>query len=377
MFKYLFFKAPAFIVCLVPFVAADFEAPKFTLDLNLPPTDRWTEITTFVVSSHGWENTYGPLLGYFEDDFGHEFFVENDDQIKNAVFSKMPEEYKEELTGIYSTLVNMGYESNITLGEIGLLQLYYELNPFCTGMLVEDSDGDMLHGRNMDYSLPGLANITVSVDFVADALSPSPEVILQSTTFVGYVGVVTGMRRGGWAIQANQRFKLEIPYINTFIKAAEGYSPAGFAIRNELIATSDYATAVDNLRKAHLMAPLYLIISGLEKGEGKVLIFLSDLRGDGDVNPRHFGERTLGEDGAFYLVQTNHDPWESWASDGREEFAEAELQKLGQDAVNLDAMRDILSTPPSLAKTTVYTTMMSASKGVFDATVRTHDDDNE
>ena len=85
----------------------------------------------------------------------------------------------------------------------------------------------------------------------------------------------------------------------------------------------------------------------------------------------------MGEDGAFYLVQTNHDPWESWASDGREEFAEAELQKLGQDAVNLDAMRDILSTPPSLAKTTVYTTMMSASKGVFDATVRTHDDDNE
>ena len=180
-------------------VLGDFIAPSFEIDLALPPQERWQEITKSVVSEHGWEHTYEPLLAYFEGVLSHDFFVKNDKMITEIVIDPMPKEYRDELTGVFTTLVDMGFGDKITLGEIGLLQLYYELNPSCTAMLVENGVGNMLHGRNMDYSLPGLPNITVAVSFTKDE-----KVLYQSATFVGYVGIVTGMRNNGWSIQQNR-----------------------------------------------------------------------------------------------------------------------------------------------------------------------------
>ena len=350
----------------------DFEAPKFDIDLALAPEDRWKEISTYVIEKHGWEGTYGPLLAYFEETLGHDFFVTYDSQLQKII-EMMSAEYGSELKGIYSTLTNLGFADRITLGEIAMLQLYYELNPYCTGMLVENSEGNMLHGRNMDYSLPGLANITVDVSFLD---GESKETIMQSTTFLGYVGVVTGMRNDGWAIQVNQRFKLEIPILHTFIAALNGFRSVGLAVRDELMSTEDFSSAVEKLSKVQLMAPLYLIMSGLDQGEGAILIGDRDGVDDGSKK-RHEGVVHLGDDAEWYLVQTNHDPWLRHVSDGREEFAEGELASLGQDSATLDTMRTILSTPPSLAKGTVYTTMMSASTNHFQTTVRTHDEHNE
>ena len=111
---------------------ADFTAPSFTIDLSTAPEDRWSESVTSVITAHGWENTFGPLLAYFEDTVGHQFFVDHDEQLRKVVIDDMPTEYKQELEGMYSAIVDLGFGDNITLGEIGMLQMYYELNPFCT-----------------------------------------------------------------------------------------------------------------------------------------------------------------------------------------------------------------------------------------------------
>lgn len=40
---------------------------------------------------------------------------------------------------------------------------YYELNSGCTSILAEDAHGNILHGRNLDYGIKGLQNITIDV----------------------------------------------------------------------------------------------------------------------------------------------------------------------------------------------------------------------
>ena len=68
--------------------------------------------------------------------------------------------------------------------------------------------------------------------------------------------------------------------------------------------------------------------------------------------------------------QTNHDQWNPEISDGREEFVEDSLLAVGEGKVDKDALFEIMSTRPDLNDMTVYTTMMSAGDGIFEAVVR-------
>lgn len=48
------------VVLLAAFVsrgAADFEAPKFTLDLDRSPRDRWQHMMATQLERHGWDYT--------------------------------------------------------------------------------------------------------------------------------------------------------------------------------------------------------------------------------------------------------------------------------------------------------------------------------
>jgi len=49
---------------------------------------------------------------------------------------------------------------------IAFLQLYYEIDNFCTSIVAENINGTIFHARNLDYSLPGLENITADVAWV-------------------------------------------------------------------------------------------------------------------------------------------------------------------------------------------------------------------
>ena len=100
-----------------------------------------------------------------------------------------------------------------------MLNLVYDISAGCTSIVCQDVKGNMLHGacacalcqrahlsytslllnaltytaRNLDYSLPGLRNITVQVDYTRGG-----KVVFTATHFAGYVGVLSGMRPGGW-----------------------------------------------------------------------------------------------------------------------------------------------------------------------------------
>merc|ERR1719453_1187775 len=71
----------------------------------------------------------------------------------------------------------------------------------CTSIVAQTLQNEILHSRNQDYSLPGLPNITIQVDFQRNG-----KTIYKGNTFVGYIGLPTAMRVGAWSISANSRF---------------------------------------------------------------------------------------------------------------------------------------------------------------------------
>ena len=56
--------AAALVVLSVTCVAADYTPPTYVVDVGLPPKQRWTQAISGVVAAHGWEGSFGTLLGW-------------------------------------------------------------------------------------------------------------------------------------------------------------------------------------------------------------------------------------------------------------------------------------------------------------------------
>jgi N-acylethanolamine-hydrolysing acid amidase len=47
------------------------------------------------------------------------------------------------------------------------MNLFYDLTSACTSIVAQTHNGSIIHGRNLDYSLPNLQNITLKVNFTS------------------------------------------------------------------------------------------------------------------------------------------------------------------------------------------------------------------
>ena len=94
-------------------------------------------------------------------------------------------DYGQELRGISQTV-------GIDLGDVVALNLAYELSALCTSIVAPTSQGTLLHGRNLDFGdgsafTNQLQNLTVQVQFQQNG-----QVLFESATYAGYVGILTG-----------------------------------------------------------------------------------------------------------------------------------------------------------------------------------------
>ena len=121
------------------------------------------------------------------------------------------EEATAELRGIQAAATEIG--QNISLAELEFFQVFYEILMECTGILAHNEAGEIIHGRNMDIGLQ-VQNVTTQMRWTKGG-----KTVMESTQYLGYVGVHTGMRHDGWSVQANERVVLEpgpkIGYQNT------------------------------------------------------------------------------------------------------------------------------------------------------------------
>lgn len=124
--------------------------------------------------------------------------------------------------------------TGLDLGDIVVVNLFYELNSACTSIVAQRStDNAIFHGRNLDYGIPGLQNVTMNIAFTRGDTT-----VFHTTTYGGYVGALTGMRPGAFSVSLDQRFTPDPVWENAIEALLHHGKSVGVALR-ELLETTE------------------------------------------------------------------------------------------------------------------------------------------
>ena len=248
-------------------------------------------------------------------------------------------DYGKEIMGISNI-------TNIKLYEITIYNIFYEIFSLCTSSII-NVDNYVIHGRNLDFGLfmngivPILKRLVIDVKFVRNN-----KVIYQVHTFAGYVGVLTGMKPYYYSITINQRFILNGGYMG-ILRWFYNMKPKwnSFIVRDILEGNYNYYQAAEILQKTELVSPIYYIIAGIEYNQGLLI-----------TRNRYYEEMPLYLNSTSYLIQTNHDHWDSpYYFDDRITPA---INFMNKNKHSYDNMLKFLSTKPVLNILTIYSSIM-------------------
>eukprot|EP00026_Physarum_polycephalum_P009777 Phypoly_transcript_09913.p1 GENE.Phypoly_transcript_09913~~Phypoly_transcript_09913.p1 ORF type:complete len:398 (+),score=31.45 Phypoly_transcript_09913:75-1196(+) len=245
-------------------------------------------------------------------------------------------------------------QSGIPLGKLVLMQLVYEACACCTSVVVPNADGVPLHIRTMDWEFPFLGPLTVEYHFVKNG-----ERVYSATSWVGYVGILTGMSPGGYSVSVNFRNTGTSPLQNLKKAITRGW-PIGFLLREVFESTKDYDQAVQWLSTSSLIAPCYFTVCGINTSK-TIGTLITRKRGSEE------NRWTVLEHGP--IVQTNIDHWSNKAEENilssiqRRALARRLLNDV--DTKNEATLWSIMSAPPIFNDITVYATFMCPQIGVL------------
>jgi len=399
------------ILCSFILVEADFDAPKYTIDLDRLPSERWGPLVEDMLDLHGWNKSFGPVIDYMTNITPLEDWRKHDFAFQGVGLGLLGFEYLEECRGVYAVARKRGFGDKLTAGMLVFFQLFYELLMECTGIVAQTPDGSVTHGRNMDIGLP-VTNITAQVTWIRGGKD-----VLITTQYLGYFGVHTGMRVGGWSVQANERVLLEIgPWgwektvvASDLLALLEHHKPVGYVLREALLGVTTFDGAVKHLADVKIVAPLYFIMAGANPGEGAVIT--KNRNGLANL-PNNKSVLLLNESNKFYLSQTNWDPTIpidaeqckgleealplevrsacskvlkllygstggcmslcELTSDGRHERTVMLLDAMGKDKVSSDNLFKVLSDSHVEQSITQFTALIHPASGDYRTIVREH-----
>jgi len=315
-----------------------FQAPTYTINLDLDPEERWVNVTKKYA-----QYSLEIVEGLRKKIPGFVFPLAENLAVRIA--KHFPEPYPAEMKGVSKAL-------NISLADTILLNIVYDLTAFCTSIVAQDEEGNIFHGRNLDYDF---SDILRNISFISNFQSKG-KVIYTGVTFAGQVGLLTAQKPKSVTITLDERDQGFL-WENIFQAIVNHKAvPITFLIR-DVVSTPemDFAQAVKTLSQVPLMADGYLIVGGVKVGEGAVIT--RDRKGAADV-------WKLSPDAAkspWFLVETNYDHWTTPPpSDDRRHPAEKALTKLTQERLTPQSLFKVMSVHPVLNNGTVYTTIMQA-----------------
>nr|AAI53435.1 Asah1a protein [Danio rerio] len=336
----------------------------YTVNLDLPPSERWTQIikdknTELIEMVQTIKNM---AKGFF-----HGKLVNFVDKELPFIVDTLPYPFNEEIKGIAAV-------SGIPLGEIALFNIFYEVFTVCTSLVAEDINGNIYHGRNLDFGLfmgwdrqnktwtltEKLKPLVVNINF-----ERKNQTVFKSTSFAGYVGMLTGIRPGELTITMNERFDFDGGYIGIldWIFGNRDGMWTGFLTRRVLENSTSYEDAKDQLSQTKLLAPVYFILGGNRTGQGCVITRTR-------INTLDIWELDLML-GRWYVLETNYDHWDKpMFLDDRRTPAMKCMNQTTQANISLASIYNVLSTKPVLNKLTTYTSLMEVSTGTLESYVR-------
>lgn len=325
-----------------------------SINLDLPPQERWINVAT------EFQKPLQYTLIWIEKE--SRFFEPVIKRLKSALKKNdgWTDENIKEMQGISEA-------SNISYDVIETANLFFEWDPGCTSIIGQKFNNEIIHGRNFDMAVPGLSNITLQYNFIKNG-----KTIYIGTGFVGYIGLINAMKPYRYSISVNSRvFQGDhfgrLNLLENINSANRGGKPIGTFVRDIIVVSDNYNQIIKKLNNTILIDVAYYIIAGIGNNQASVITRNRyNIDSSKGINN---GIWRLDTPSYWWRVETNFDHW-WWAFDHRRETANEMLENIGQYNFSINTLLEVLSTPPILAKTSVFTTLMSPIKNMYLTIIR-------
>ncbi|KAL6732303.1 hypothetical protein Aduo_003077 [Ancylostoma duodenale] len=338
-----------------------FDIPWYNVNLDLPPKQRWTQI------SKAYSQQIKDLIAVLIDLITPIIpdALEWVDVLFGDLEQKLPQPYRDEIQSIAD-------DTGIPVGQIVVYNIFYEIFTVCTSIIAQDPNGHIVHARNLDFGLflgwnpdthewaisSALRKMIVNVNWIKDG-----KILYKSNNFAGYIGIYNGMKQGAFSITANERFQLAGGYLGMY-RWLTGLEPDGkwmsWLTRETLEQFNTYTEAKAHLMTTPMLSPVYYILGGLNPWEGSIIT--RSLNGTDlltELNPT--------DKNGWYLLETNYDLDKPVLYlDDRRTPGNHCMQKLGQKNVDFQGIFNVLSSRTNLNKLTTYTVLMQVENGRFE-----------
>eukprot|EP00179_Madagascaria_erythrocladioides_P017188 CAMPEP_0198330354 /NCGR_PEP_ID=MMETSP1450-20131203/16857_1 /TAXON_ID=753684 ORGANISM="Madagascaria erythrocladiodes, Strain CCMP3234" /NCGR_SAMPLE_ID=MMETSP1450 /ASSEMBLY_ACC=CAM_ASM_001115 /LENGTH=391 /DNA_ID=CAMNT_0044034643 /DNA_START=49 /DNA_END=1221 /DNA_ORIENTATION=- len=351
-------------------------APLFKIDMSEAPETRWREVIARYRSA-------APVINaYFEG------LVSKFPRAVVTLLSKLAGDVAQWHTlspDARRELRALADGIGIDFGRAVVLNVLYELREFgpknnvtgdgageppsfgaCSSLVGLDADGVMSHHRNLDWQLPdAVRNLTFRCDFYAHAGDAAP--VYAGACFPGYVGVLSGSRLHQYAVTINERMEGGNPIVDALEGIFLGRWAPTHLVRHVLASAATFDDAVAAFREVHLAAPVYLILSGAQKGEG---LFIERARTSVHAERKVGDVNADGLSSTNYVFKTNYDvDVAPPAADDRRAYGVRYLRALGANATRADFARVVQRWPIWNFHTSYYVEAVP-SEGIFDVLIR-------
>merc|ERR1712137_58620 len=217
--------------------------PTYKVDLDLPAEERWSEvIANNLQEIHGARTLIKQEL---KDLLGP--FVNGLIDLLGGTVGSIANQFVllgKEVSGFAKA-------TGLALVEVLILQFMYEAASCCTSIVINGPNGYPVHIRTMDWEFDFLKALTIEVQFFKGG-----KPLFTTTTWPGYLGVLTGMKPNAFSVSVNFRIKGDSYLVNAG-KALTRSWPIGFLVRDVLETDSTYEQAVGHLSGSGLIAPVY------------------------------------------------------------------------------------------------------------------------
>lgn len=169
--------------------------PTWTVDLSLPPRDRYRELARY------YKDEVQNLTGLFEDLLRDiavpERWIPSITRLSKLLLRRLHDKSQTE------ELIGISEESSVPMYLLIALNVILDSLMGCTSGGVRSleegqplSEAKMLHFRTLDWTMDPLRKVVVQLNFIRSKSAHPERIVARSITHVGFIGVLTGVRPG-------------------------------------------------------------------------------------------------------------------------------------------------------------------------------------
>jgi acid ceramidase len=196
------------------------------------------------------------------------------------------------------------------------------------------------------------------------------QTVYSSIHYLGYVGLLTGVKKGAFTITVDTRFDDNYDqYLFDWLENLDDTAHfLSFLTRDTMEQEPDFDHAIARFNSTLMVGPSYVIVGGVSPGEGMVITNAPNTTTAFNQWPLSEGEPRNSTETPWYLLQTNYDNWvQPPFFDDRRNPALDCMNQLGPDKISKETLYNVLHAHPSRNKLTTYTSLMNCAEGTVES----------